>query len=59
MIGKLFKWYEWGKLAYQIAKPVYLELRKDAYEFDEKQEINKTKKKRKTNAVDKKSERSH
>lgn len=62
MIFRLFKIYSTGKTIYnRILKPVYLELRKDAYSSDNPQQetIKYTRKKKKKNVVNKKSERSH
>ena len=62
MIFKLFGWYGRGKMLYnRVLKPIYLELRKDAYELEDtsKKPIKKTRKTSKKNVVNKKSERSH
>lgn len=57
---KLFRMYETGKFVYsKILKPVYLELRKDAYELEEEDKRTRNRKKKKTNAVHQKSKRSH
>ena len=56
MIFKLFKAYELGKLVYfKVLKPIYLNLRKDAYEAEDIQ----TKTRKEKDAVNKKSKRSH
>ena len=61
MIFRMFKWYGTGKTIYQrVLKPIYEELRKDAYAADapEEKKIKITRKK-KTNVVNQKSKRSH
>jgi hypothetical protein len=61
MLWDIFKLYGRGKFVYnRILKPVYLELRKDAYAEDTEPVKEKTKKKTKRkNAVNQKSKRSH
>lgn len=62
MLFRLYKIYTTGKTIYKrVLKPVYLELRKDAYELDDKQKepIKYTRKKSKQNVVNQKPKRSH
>ena len=59
---RLFSWYGTGKTIYtRVLKPIYEELRKDAYELKtpEKETIKKTRKTSKKNVVNKKPKRSH
>ncbi len=56
MIFRIFKIYSTGKTIYKrILKPIYEELRKDAYASDDKRTRNRTKKK--NNAVNQKPKR--
>jgi hypothetical protein len=60
MIFRLYKIYSTGKTLYnRVLKPVYLELRKDAYELDDKPKEKYTRKKSKKNVVNQKPKRSH
>lgn len=62
MIFRLFRWYSTGKTLYnRVLKPIYEDLRKDAYELEDtpKKTIKKTRKTTKKNVVNKKPERSH
>jgi|GEM_PF-3561120 hypothetical protein len=62
MIFRLYKIYSTGKTLYKrVLKPVYLELRKDAYELDDKPKgkVKYTRKKSKKNVVNQKPKRSH
>ena len=62
MIFRLFKIYSTGKTIYnRVLKPVYLELRKDAYELDDKPKgkVKYTRKKSKKNVVNQEPKRSH
>ena len=61
MLWDLFKAYGRGKFVYnKILKPIYLELRKDAYATETEPVTEKIKKKtNKKNAVNQKSQRSH
>ncbi len=62
MIFRLFKIYNTGKTIYnRVLKPVYLELRKDAYELDDKpnEKVKYTRKKSKKNVVNQEPKRSH
>ena len=56
MILRLYRIYKTGKSLYiKVLKPVYLDLRKDAYESDtDKKSISSKKKKRRKNVVHKK-----
>ena len=57
MIFRIFKIYQTGKTLYtKILKPIYEELRKDAYATDDKRTNNRKRKKK--NADDKKSDSS-
>ncbi len=57
MIFKLFRAYKTGKIIYsKILKPVYEELKRDAYSTENKRTRNRKPKKK--DAVNKKSERS-
>lgn len=60
---KAYRAYETGKVIYnKILKPVYEELRKDAYALDEEKQTNnrnRKRKPRKSNVVNKKTKRSH
>jgi hypothetical protein len=56
MILKLYRAYKTGRTIYsKILKPFYLELKKDADEYEKQQNLNKKKNRR--NAKHKKSER--
>ncbi len=58
MIFRLFKIYSTGKTIYnRVLKPIYQELRKDAYATEDKRTRNRIRKKKKTNAVNQKPER--
>ena len=64
-VFRVFGWFETGKTLYEkILKPVYLDLRKDAYEGDTNTEVvkrtsNTKRKTSKKNVVDQRSKRSN
>ena len=60
MIFRLYRLYKTGKTIYnRVLKPVYLDLRKDAYQLDDKpnQKRKYTRKKNKKNVVNQKPKR--
>ena len=61
MILRIYSLYKTGKTIFsKLLKPIYEDLRKDAYADEtDKRTINRKRKKKTSNAVNQKSERSH